>query len=582
MPAQHTYSFRITIDGTELPEDVEHLLMSAVVDDSLNLPDLFVLTFRDKDRVVVQKGGFEVGKVVKVSVVSPEAPGGENLITGEITALEAEYDAAGTTTMVRGLDHSHRLFRGRVNATYTNVTASDIARAVASRVGLTTGRVEPTTTVLQHACQANETDWSFLQRLATDNGRVLAVVDGRLDFRAPPSSSQAPSPGDLDSQDPLQLTVGTNVVHVRATVTSAEQVGEVEVRAYDPVEPKPLVGHAPASASSASLQVTPARLAGRFGNPRFVATESPYKTQSEVDGAARAIAEQLGGAFAEVTGKAVGNPRIKAGVAVSLGMLGEPFDGRYTCTTTRHTWEPDSGYTTDFTVSGKQERSLLGLASGAGGGTTRVPGMAIGIVTDVNDRQELGRVKVKLPTMGDTFETDFCHVVYPGAGSGSTSPRGLFIPPEVNDMVLVGFELGDVQRPFVLGGLYSSAQAPPSHRIDNGASENRVLVSRKGNVLVLQDKDGGAEEIGLHSKDGAMVVQLLTGSSKRVVRVVSDKDVEVEAGRDVKVKASGMVQVQSSGSTTVKATNDLQLEGMNVRITANGQMELKGAIIKLN
>ncbi len=65
-------------------------------------------------------------------------------------------------TIVRGLDPSHRLFRGRVTETYANVTYSDVARKVAERAGLTVGRIDPSSTVHPHVSQANVNDWQFL------------------------------------------------------------------------------------------------------------------------------------------------------------------------------------------------------------------------------------------------------------------------------------------------------------------------------------------------------------------------------------------------------------------------------------
>ena len=55
-----------------------------------------------------------------------------------------------------------------------------------------------------------------------------------------------------------------------------------------------------------------------------------------------------------------GNPKVRAGAAVTIDGLGAPFDGKYTVTTSRHRLDPTTGYTTSFTVTGRQDRSLLG------------------------------------------------------------------------------------------------------------------------------------------------------------------------------------------------------------------------------
>ena len=47
-------------------------------------------------------------------------------MTGEVTALQSEFDTGGTFTVMRGYDAAHRLFRGRRTEAYMQMTASDI------------------------------------------------------------------------------------------------------------------------------------------------------------------------------------------------------------------------------------------------------------------------------------------------------------------------------------------------------------------------------------------------------------------------------------------------------------------------
>ena len=62
--------------------------------------------------------------------------------------------------------------------------------------------------------------------------------------------------------------------------------------------------------------VTPQALAKTFGNPTYVSTDVPYRTQTEVDEAAKALADEKASAFAEFEGTARGNPKLRGG---SLG-----------------------------------------------------------------------------------------------------------------------------------------------------------------------------------------------------------------------------------------------------------------------
>src|SRR6185295_621264 len=145
--AAHPSPLTVTVAGRPLPPDVTQRLVTAYVDDNLHRPDMFVLTFRDPERTVLRDAGVEVGAPVVLSVVGDDGPGAVELLVGEVTAVEAEFSPAGSFTVVRGFDATHRLFRGRGSESYRNVTYADVAKAVANRVGLEVGRIDQTPTV---------------------------------------------------------------------------------------------------------------------------------------------------------------------------------------------------------------------------------------------------------------------------------------------------------------------------------------------------------------------------------------------------------------------------------------------------
>jgi phage protein D len=569
----HTATLQIDIDGSSLPDEVAQLLMSAFVDDSRYLPDLFSLTFRDPYREVLAKSNAKIGSKVRVMVITEASPDGERLVSGEVTALEAEHDASGAFTVIRGLDESHRLFRGRRTETYLNVTYSDIAKKVATRAGLRAGSIEQTSAVHEHVGQANTTDWQFLRGLATDIGFEVAVIDGALDFGRPQTSSAAPGAADTTTQDPMQLVHGANLLRYRAIVTAGEQVENVEVRGWDVGNKRALIGTAPAATTSACLAVTPAGLAKTFGGGQHVGVQVPYGTQQGVDRAAGALAERIASAFAELEGVARGNPKLKAGVAVSLSLVGDPFDGKYTVTSSRHTYDPEAGYQTAFTVSGRHERSLLGLASGGGGGTTAqvIPGVVVGQVNDVNDPDSLGRVKLTFPWLSDDYVSDWVRMCQPGAGKA----RGAVVLPEVNDEVLVAFEQGDVRRPFVVGGLHNGQDKPPtgSSLVDGstGAVRRRGFVSKNGHSLIFFDDDS-KQGVALISGDKGL--RLSMNQSTTTVRVTSSGSVEITGSKEVKISAGT--------DLTLEAKSGLKLSGAQVSIKSQGPVEVTGSPIKLN
>lgn len=578
-PDRHTTFWDIQVDGRPLPDDVEALLEVVVVDDSLHAPDLFELHFRDPDRVALTKGGFEVGKPVKIAVVGGGAP--TTLIDAEVTALEISFDESGTLTVVRGLDASHRLVRGRRTETYRDMTYSDIARKVAARAGLAVGAIDPTQTVHKHVSQANVSDWQFLGDLAHEVGYEVAVVDGRFEFRKPTLSREAPAVGDLTYGDPLQLTLGTNLVSLAVSLTSGGQVAAVKVSGWDYLQKQTVVGTAPAQTVHAETDVAPRALAQRFGSPEHVVTDLPYSSLSQAEAAARSFAEQIASGFVELTAVARGHPRYRAGTAVSVGLAGPPFDGRYTLTQTRHCYTPEEGYLTTLGVSGRQDRSLHGLATGGTHPGPAINGVVSGIVTDTRDPEKLGRVKVKLPRLSDTYETDWVRTVHAGAGP----QRGMYLIPEVNDEVLVAFDHGDIRCPYVLGGLHNGKDRPAEYEFplidgSTGSVDLRAWQSRTGHFLVFGDK-AGREGISLTSGDGKH--QLSFSKAKDRIRIKAERGL-------IQIEAGGDVQITAGGNAVVQASRNLELKGLKVKIDGstgveiNGgpQVKVTGAQIKLN
>jgi uncharacterized protein involved in type VI secretion and phage assembly len=570
----------VEVAGQPIPPDIAARLVSGYVDDSSNVPDLFVLRFSDEYSTVLDKGKISIGVPVKL-LVQQSGPGGPlPLLSGEVTALETEMDHDGLYTIVRGLDHSHRLFRGRRVEAYLQSTAADIARKVAKRAGIKAGRIDAKGPVLQHVAQDGISDWDFLHRLAVEAGVVLAVSEGALHFTAFTDAATAPAGTGGAREEPLVLQRDVNLVSLRGTVTSADQVPDVEVRGWDVAAKRPIVAVAPAKTRSAKLpDVEPAALAKKFPSPRYVAPATAFEQAAQCEAAASALASHLSGAFAELEGVARGNPKLRAGTAVSLQGAGKPFDGRYTLSSSRHDFSPQSGYLTTFVVSHESERSMYGVAAGANG-KAAMPGIVNAVVTAAKDPENQGRVKVKFPVLSDNYESWWARTVQAGAGAS----RGAVVLPEVGDEVLVAFGHGSFQQPFVLGGLYNGKDKPDKPWAEHiggtdGAVQRRAFVSRTGMLVeFLESPDG--EQLTVSSNGGKQKISLIQKPDAGI-EIISEGPVKVTAKKDVSVTtATGEVTIKGK-KVTVEATTGLELKGATVKITGGASAELKAPSVKV-
>lgn len=189
---------------------------------------------------------------------------------------------------------------------------------------------------------------------------------------------------------------------------------------------------------------------------------------------------------------------------------------------------------------------------------TRSSGVVVGVVHDLDDPQKLGRVRVKFPHLGDQLSA-WARISTLMAGPD----RGSLFRPEPDDEVLVAFLHGDVEQPYVLGGLWNETDAPPEN---GGTRDNhlRALHTRSGHVLRFDDTPG-AERIEL----------VASGEKQRVVVDVAGKKVSVEADEgDVSVRAGGNVRVEATGSLTLKAAQ--------ITVEASGVLTLNGQTVRIN
>lgn len=606
-------SVRTGPEGAALADDAEAGLLQTVVDTHLHLPSMFVLTFRDLSGTALADAGLSIGTSVQVWAGTPGDQQASRLIVGEVTAIEGRYEHLAGITIVRGYDLGHRLQRVRRTRTFVNMTDSDIARQIAQEGGLALGDIMATTFVHDHLGQCDQTDWDFLRQRAREIGYEFGMDDGKFQFRKASSVSGY-------SRGPLALTLGENLRFFAPRVTAGNLTPSVEVRVWDPLRAKVTAQTARASTGTASIAGQAADSLGeRFGpgqagsesddaaavrgdlgpppsGTAHIISDRPVGSGAAVSAVAtltaNALAEHLGSTFAEAEGDAAGSPKIQAGAVVKTEGVPSPFTGSWVVTNARHVFDlAAGGYHTAFVVSGRHERSLLGLASAGATQSPlpRMPGVVCGIVTNVNDAK--GRAKVTLPWLSPDYESDWAPVVQFGAGKRS----GAMFLPEVGDEVLVGFEFGDARRPYVLGGVvnndsaYSLGGSAVQAEGPTAAVVRRGFVSATGNRLVFHDKlpPGGksateASEITLGTGDSKLRLAIDAVAGTLLLACTpgdAPGHLTIQCGNagtvDIKTGDGGTVNIDGGATLSLKAQG-------SVTIQSNGEVSIKGAQIKLN
>ncbi len=203
----------------------------------------------------------------------------------------------------------------------------------------------------------------------------------------------------------------------------------------------------------------------------------------------------------------------------------------------------------------------------------KINGVAIALVTNITDEQGLGRVKVTYPWFSDVNESHWARVATFMAGPG----RGAFFVPEVNDEVLVAFEHGDINAPYIIGTLWNGQDTPPVDNSD-GSNHTKQIKSRCGHTLTFDDtpenecfqiQTNVGHVLKLDDKNGSGKVSLKTSSGHALELNDEGNEVSLKDSNGNKISidaSSGDISVHSSG---------------NVHVQASGQVDVQGSMINL-
>lgn len=187
------------------------------------------------------------------------------------------------------------------------------------------------------------------------------------------------------------------------------------------------------------------------------------------------------------------------------------------------------------------------------------------LVTDVTDPDGQGRVKIRLPWSpdadGQAYET-WARLATFMAGNN----RGSWFIPDVDDEVLVAFEAGDPRRPYVVGALWNGQDAPPETMDGAGDNNLKVLRSRNGVKITLDDSQG-QEQLILETPGGQSVT-LKDGAG--AIEIVDSN------GNSVKLDSAG-ITVQSSAKVTISASTVEVSAGM---LTVNAGMSKFSGVVQ--
>ncbi len=322
--------------------------MSVIVYEDIVAPSMFTLklnnwdikqhkvTWSDDDR------WFKMGNEVEIQMGYVNNL--EKILVGEIAGLEPEFDAGEVpTVIVRGYDRRHRLMRGRQTQTFIQMKDSDIASKIASVVQLTP-KVKDTGVKLDYVLQHNQTHLEFLQERAQRIGYEVVVEDKTLYFRPHQNTDSPVLTLDLDETDLMEFY---------PRLTTLPEVGQVNVRGWNPKEKAEIVGQAKAGNEGTTMggsKTGPMAANNTFGSSINTSVNRPVFSKAEADQIALGHLKDMALEYITGEGTSIGRTDLRAGKVIKIQGIGQRFSGNYYVTSTTHTYLPKQGYRTRFTV----------------------------------------------------------------------------------------------------------------------------------------------------------------------------------------------------------------------------------------
>jgi uncharacterized protein involved in type VI secretion and phage assembly len=510
----------VDVDGQPLQARQTAGLVEVIVRQALAAPALCELIFAEPPGTLEVAEVLKPGAELRVSQVGSDVA----LFEGDVTAVEHAYGAAHSRELrVRGYDKLHRLRKRQNVRVLLDKTPQQVAEEVAGAIGASVEATDSGPT-WQRLAQHRQTDLKLLLEVTSRSGLYPVLLDGTLHLIT------------LDGfGEPVSLHWGTTLLEARIEANGEPATSSVEATGWDPSRSETWTAMAttPRVGRSISAAVSAEDVGGSGVR---VLVDEPVPDQERATALAQAELDARVADEVTFWGVAAGDPRLRPGAPIDIDNVGPDLSGRYVVTEAIHRISRVEGYLTEISTAPppipERERA-----------TVAVPG----VVKSVDDPDQLGRVQVTLPTIGD-IESAWMEVLSVGAGSG----KGLVALPDVDDSVLVLLLHGDPAQGIVLGGLYGTG-GPVDSGVVGGQVQRYTFLTRGNQRIKLDDE---AKELVLEDSSSGKVTM---GNQKIRIEDVTGSSIEMTQ-QNVVLHSAVSLRIEAPGNSIVIKASSIDFE----------------------
>ena len=533
----------------------------------------------------------------------------ESVFKGLITSVKFDFPSGGSPSIsVECHDKSYLMMKHKLSFAWHFMPYSAIAIILAGLYGLDFV-VDFSVDIHDTVQQENESNYSFLQRLAKKIGYEFFISGDTLYFRIP-------YVGNLNPITTLKW--GRSLKSFAPQFDLNEQACAVVTRGFSEMLDMAVIG-------LAGYVTVPGIDGQKIKNVMkniFMGNVIDYEYDIGITSffEAEAVAllkmgERLMKSLSG-SGECIGLPELSPGRFIKIDGLGSQLNSTYYITSVTHTIS-ESGYSTQFEV-GKGNEDMFGAissgiekmskasGSGMGGeGSINKSGVSVGTVISNIDPMGLGRVRVaySMREGSDLFMDDsgWARVAVPYAGAS----KGTYFIPDIGDEVLVAFGEGALECPYVIGSLWSMKKRPP---VVDPLNLKHVIKSRLGNTITIDDtpaqpnvslKTLTGQTVEIQDSPPKITIKDATGlnaveidSVTNAVTVKGNLKAELKSNacqvsldsvqQSVKISGPLMVNLESSAQVSIKGAIVNVEAGQALNLNSGGVLMINGAIVKIN
>lgn len=443
----------IKIDGSELSSEIVQTIESIRVKQILSTPSQCEIHFPEAHQQLLSEVFSKVGSLIQIKIENYNKP----LFYGQITAVDLVYDASlRPLIFIRAYDLLHQLRKRQPVRTHIQMNLYQLAEELTQDLGINIQGGD-TTPVIPRLFQYKQSDLQLLHEFGECYGHYFFLNENSLQITSLEGTKINES-----------LTLGENLLEAKFSINAETVTKSVTASGWNMqhITSHGSTAQEPDIEINRNIHINPTDFTSD-GQRTLVDHSVQNENQAEI--IAQKELNRLKAQQLTLWGVAEGNPVLTPGAAISISGVETRLEGSYVLTEVTHTIDPVKGFITEIQTTPPTIEK-----------TKHDRNSTIGIVSQVDDPDNMARIKVTLPTYNN-IETEWLEVISPGAGSN----KGQLILPDIGDNVLMLMINGEPAQSIILGGIFGEKELP--HRVVEDGIVKRYVTQTPGNQRIILD-----------------------------------------------------------------------------------------------